>query len=196
LLGKILESYGYEKYSESGSVFISKEKTKVSICATEVETKEVRKNFPKKLRYGLIGNDNDSLLELFNSPENKNGEYIKIIIGTPSSRDGINLYNVRRGYLVGPTWTPSGIHQALSRFLRSTSHEDLIKDEQLEILVTGSHLVFNKEKNSFVKVENYSNAKLTDKVSDVFSCLITDTHRIPIGNEIFWDWEDHFVKKM
>jgi hypothetical protein len=134
LLGKILESYGYEKYSESGSVFISKEKTKVNICITDAETKEVRKNFPKKPRYGLLGNDNDSLLELFNSPENKNGEYIKIMIGTPSSRDGINLYNVLRGYLVGPTWTPSGIHQALSRFLRSTSHEDLIKDEQQRLI--------------------------------------------------------------
>ena len=63
------------------------------------------------------------------------------------------------------------------------------------ILVTGSHLVFDKEKNAFVKVENYSKTKLTDKISDVFSCLITDTHRIPIGSEIFWDWEDHFVKR-
>jgi len=61
-------------------------------------------------------------------------------------------------------------------------------------LVTGSHLVFDKEKNVFVKVENYSKAKLTDKIYDVFSCLITDTHRIPIAGEIFWDWEDHFVK--
>lgn len=134
LLGKILEVWGFEKFSESGSVFTSKEKTRVSICATDVETKEIRKTFPKKLRYGIIGTDNDSLLELFNSIENKNGEYIKIMIGTPNSRDGINLFNVRRGYLVGPTWTPSGIHQALSRFLRSTSHDDLIKDEQQRLI--------------------------------------------------------------
>lgn len=64
-----------------------------------------------------------------------------------------------------------------------------------DILVTGSHLVFDKSKNDFVKVENYINATKTNIVSDSFSCLITDTHRIPIGNEIFWDWEDHFVKK-
>jgi hypothetical protein len=135
LLGKILEAWGFEKYSESGSVFTSKEKTRVNICTTDKETKEVRKTFPKKLRYGLLGTDNDnSLLEMFNSPENKDGEYIKIIIGTPSSRDGINVYNIRRGYLLGPSWTPSGIHQALSRFLRSTSHEDLIKDEQQRLI--------------------------------------------------------------
>jgi hypothetical protein len=63
-----------------------------------------------------------------------------------------------------------------------------------DILVTGTHLVFDKDKNAFVKVENYAGAKLTDITYDWFSCLITDTHRIPIGDEIFWDWEDHFVK--
>jgi len=64
-----------------------------------------------------------------------------------------------------------------------------------KIYVTGSHLVFDKSKNDFIKVKNYNSAVPTSKVSDWLSCLITDTHRIPIGNEIFWDWEDHFVKK-
>jgi hypothetical protein len=71
-----------------------------------------------------------------------------------------------------------------------------IKDENRDILVTGSHLVFDAAKNNFVKVENYEKATKTNKTYDWFSCLITDTHRIPIGNEIFWDWEDHFVKKV
>jgi hypothetical protein len=63
-----------------------------------------------------------------------------------------------------------------------------------DTFVTGSHLIFDKEKNQFVKVENCNKAIPTSKVSEWFSCLITDTHRIVIGNEIFWDWEDHFVK--
>jgi hypothetical protein len=62
------------------------------------------------------------------------------------------------------------------------------------IFVTGSHLVFDKSKNKFIKVEDYSKAELTTITYDYFSCLITDTHRIKIGDEIFWDWEDHFVK--
>jgi hypothetical protein len=62
-----------------------------------------------------------------------------------------------------------------------------------EIYVTGSHLVFDKSKNKFIKVENYSNAKLVDINIDWFSCLITSDHKIIIGDEIFWDWEDHFV---
>jgi hypothetical protein len=62
------------------------------------------------------------------------------------------------------------------------------------ILVTGSHLVFDLNKQKFIKVEDYSKATLTDIVNDCFSCLITDKHRIKIGNELFWDWEDHFIK--
>jgi hypothetical protein len=63
-----------------------------------------------------------------------------------------------------------------------------------DIFVTGSHLVFDKEKKYFIKVEDYKKAILTESTYDWFTCLITDTNRIPIGNEIFWDWEDHFVK--
>ena len=70
----------------------------------------------------------------------------------------------------------------------------LINTKSGDVLVTGSHLVFDESKNEFVKVENYSKAVLTDNIYDWFSCLITDTHRIPIEGEIFWDWEDHFVK--
>jgi hypothetical protein len=62
------------------------------------------------------------------------------------------------------------------------------------IFVTGSHLVYDKSIDKFVKVENYSNANLTIATYDWFSCLITDTHKIRIGDEIFWDWEDHFIK--
>jgi hypothetical protein len=64
------------------------------------------------------------------------------------------------------------------------------------IHVTGSHLVFDKSQNKFIPVENYSRAKVDLNVStDWFCCLITSNHKIPIGKEVFWDWEDHFIKK-
>jgi hypothetical protein len=63
------------------------------------------------------------------------------------------------------------------------------------IYVTGSHLVFDKKINKFIPVEKYSKAQLSKVESKWFSCLITSNHKIQIGNEIFWDWEDHFVKK-
>jgi hypothetical protein len=68
------------------------------------------------------------------------------------------------------------------------------KNKENTIYVTGSHLIFDKKINKFIKVENYEKANLSIVNSDWFSCLITDNHKIPIGNELFWDWEDHFIK--
>jgi len=63
------------------------------------------------------------------------------------------------------------------------------------IYVTGSHLVFDKEINEFVKVANYHKAVKVVCELDWFSCLITSDHKIKIGNEVFWDWEDHLINK-
>jgi len=62
------------------------------------------------------------------------------------------------------------------------------------IYVTGSHLVFDAKKNKYVKIEEYSQANLSKVETDWFSCLITSNHTIQIGSQLFWDWEDHYVK--
>ena len=63
-----------------------------------------------------------------------------------------------------------------------------------DIYVTGSHLVFDNSNQKFINVEYYSKSELSHEKTDWFSCLITNTHKIPIGSEVFWDWEDHYVK--
>ena len=65
-----------------------------------------------------------------------------------------------------------------------------------DIYVTGSHLVYDDAIKKFIKVENYSKAEIAILEADWFSCLITSNHRIKIGQQLFWDWEDHFVKIM
>ena len=62
------------------------------------------------------------------------------------------------------------------------------------IYVTGSHLVYDKKNDKYTKVKNYSEAVLSKVETDWFSCLITSNHTIPIGSQLFWDWEDHYVK--
>ena len=58
------------------------------------------------------------------------------------------------------------------------------------------HSVLNNDTKQFIKTEDYFKAELSDKKIEWFSCLITSDHKIQIGNETFWDWEDHFVKKL
>lgn len=63
-----------------------------------------------------------------------------------------------------------------------------------DIYVTGSHLLYNSNMYKFILVKDYIEASVSDIKTDYFSCLITNTHRIKIGNKVFWDWEDHFEK--
>jgi len=60
-----------------------------------------------------------------------------------------------------------------------------------DIYVTGKHYV--KHGMKYVQVKDLPNAKLTDKVDDVVSCLVTSDHKIPVGNMLFWDWEDNLI---
>ena len=58
------------------------------------------------------------------------------------------------------------------------------------ILVTGSHLIFDKSINYFIPVKKY-NAPISTISSDTLVCLITSDHTIPLGKYIFHDWEDN-----
>jgi hypothetical protein len=60
-----------------------------------------------------------------------------------------------------------------------------------DIHVTGSHYV--KDGNVYKQVRNFSKAEPTDKVAKVVCCLVTSDHKIPVGDFVFWDWEDNLV---
>jgi len=62
------------------------------------------------------------------------------------------------------------------------------------IYVTGTHLVLDKKQNKFIKVKDYNKSQSSTLNTNYLICLITSKHFIKIGNEIFWDWEDHFIK--
>ena len=62
-----------------------------------------------------------------------------------------------------------------------------------DIFVTGSHMILYK--NKYIEVKNHPDAiEQTEIYSDWFSCLITDDHKIKIGQYTFWDWEDDELK--
>jgi hypothetical protein len=62
-----------------------------------------------------------------------------------------------------------------------------------DIYVTGSHMIYDENTKKFIKVNEYVTADLTSNQTDWFSCLITSDHKIQIGSELFWDWEDHLI---
>lgn len=66
---------------------------------------------------------------------------------------------------------------------------------QEDIYVTGSHIIYDQQKYMYKMVKDHPNAiPVPDFELEWFSCLITNDNKIKIGEEIFWDWEDHFFK--
>jgi hypothetical protein len=61
-----------------------------------------------------------------------------------------------------------------------------------DIYVTGSHMIsVDKRGTSFVRVDSHDKALEQDEVKTTwFVSLITDDHKIQIGEQLFWDWED------
>jgi hypothetical protein len=66
-------------------------------------------------------------------------------------------------------------------------------EEGKDIIVSGSHLVYDPSIKEFVHVEDLGDAEIemTDLKCETLCCLITTDHTIPIGKWIFHDWEDN-----
>jgi len=63
-------------------------------------------------------------------------------------------------------------------------------DSSEDILVSGSHLVYDAALQQFVHVKDLSVAARAETNCAVLCCLITTDHTIQIGEWIFHDWED------
>lgn len=148
-LGMCLKYHGYEQFNETENIFVSQGGSgpQRSGCKTHIDQsdqpetgfqkrlpRKIRQNFPKKPRFAIItsgmspSSKMDLILEIFNSWENRHGEYIKILIATPIVREGINTANVLTYINLGPEWNASLSFQAKYRVLRAISHEDLLDE--------------------------------------------------------------------
>lgn len=115
MIGCILDALGYELY----------------------EGDEIDEDFEKKPRYTLYTGDSvacpnpEERLRGFRSPLNKYGEYVRILIGSKVSGEGINLVNVRQVHVITPHWNSSVVEQAIGRAIRRDSHTLLLEDERV-----------------------------------------------------------------
>ena len=155
LLGLILERLGFENFISNDSTIVN------------TKTGKIREGFEKKKRFALITGKTTNLrniLKVFNSMSNMDGEYIQILLASEVARDGINIKNVLRGYILSAGWHESGMHQALSRFIRADSHTELLNRHLLDF---GEKV----PKNYKIKVDVYRMAavqpgELSREISD------------------------------
>ena len=82
---------------------------------------------------GTTKTDIPKLIETFNDPRNRFGDYIQVIFGTDKTREGITLKNIGSIHVVSPDWNFGKIYQAIGRGVRLLSHEALGKDAEVDI---------------------------------------------------------------
>lgn len=138
LFAMTLVANGYEQFLESVSAFASapgQEAISQSYCLSVQPgggPRQIR-IAPNSKRFALITSRTPdarrrNILELFNSYENRHGEYLKVIIASPVAKAGINLANVIAIHLIDSDWNEAGNYQALSRGIRATSHTALLEE--------------------------------------------------------------------
>jgi len=87
----------------------------------------------KKARYLLLSDFNLTYsqilenVERFNQPDNMNGEYISVILGSRLVSEGFTFKNIQSETVLTPFWNYSETSQVIARGYRFGSHEDLIR---------------------------------------------------------------------
>ena len=83
-------------------------------------------------RYAVITNELSNpiktmnIINTFNSPNNVRGDYIRIIIGSRITSEGLTFKNVKHIHILTPFWNFTEIEQAIARTIRLYSHQALI----------------------------------------------------------------------
>jgi hypothetical protein len=86
------------------------------------------------LRFGLltgkITESIEKIIKKFNSPENRHGKLIQVLLGSPLVSEGRSFKNIRQIHILTPHWNISETEQATGRGIRAFSHNDLDKSER------------------------------------------------------------------
>ena len=97
--------------------------------------------------YTLITGDKDYSpnnvedLAKINHPDNRNGEYVKVVIISRAGAEGLDFKNIRQVHIMEPWYNMSRIEQIIGRGVRNLSHCNLpIKERNVEIYMHASEL--------------------------------------------------------
>jgi hypothetical protein len=89
-------------------------------------------NIEKKDRLIFLADEDiQELVDMFNNPNNKHGEYFRVIFGTDKTTEGITLKNIQEIHITTPGWNFGKKNQAEGRGIRIGSHTALL-DEMKE----------------------------------------------------------------
>lgn len=106
---KVLEYHNYKNYSEYGE---------------------------GRRRYAVWSGDEksaykDEMKAVVNQMSNMNGSKIKVMLLTPSAREGVSFYNMQQVHILEPYWNKSRLDQIIGRAIRFCSHKNMPEEKRM-----------------------------------------------------------------
>jgi len=133
-LGIALEHIGFNKFNGK-NLLDSKHKDEPLNYDMESKSKLKEGSDFKMANYIILsGNDiasgdNDNELKILKSEDNKNGEKIKVVIGSSITGEGIDFKNIREIHIMEPWYHLNKLEQIVGRGIRFCSHSMLEKSK-------------------------------------------------------------------
>lgn len=120
----------YSNFKEYGGI-----KTFVRMLEQH-DFKNFETNGVGKKRFGIWSGDQsfqykEDLKAVFNNKNNEDGSQIKIILASPSAKEGVSFFRMQEVHILEPYWNWSRIEQIIGRAIRYCSHKDVPYEKQL-----------------------------------------------------------------
>ena len=114
----------YSNFKEFGGIKSFVKILKAHKYSNYLETGEGRKRFAV-----WTGDEKHEVKEViktvFNRVENSDGSKLKVMLGSPSIKEGITLLRVQQVHIIEPYWNQSRLDQVIGRAIRYCSHKDM-----------------------------------------------------------------------
>lgn len=186
LFQEILIHNGYLEYQENNNMYKILPNTKCYFCGIEhrnhlrnssdesssdstIPTHDFEPATFKTITGKSTDFDNDVIKEkyldviqnVFNAPNNINGRYLKLILGSKVLNEGINLKNVSEVHILDVHFTLGRVYQVIGRAIRGCSHYDLMDEEKYPKVKIYRYVIVDN-KNTSSEIELYKNAEMKE----------------------------------
>ena len=94
-----------------------------------------------KLRYAIWSGDETAekkelIKDFFNKKENEDGSMLKVLLGSPSIKEGVSLLRVKQVHILEPYWNMSRLEQIIGRAIRFCSHKDVpLQEREVKVYI-------------------------------------------------------------
>lgn len=138
MLSLCLEAAGYEMFRERSSLFQESASTpgrRRGPCSRASPGSNRESRRPKKKRVALLTNETtknriNAIFSTLNAYENRYGDYLQVLIGSETAKEGINVNNAVKMVMVSSGWNFSANVQARDRVFRANSLEARLQEKR------------------------------------------------------------------